>query len=236
MFGLIEHKIGSGKQVFHRDYSHVVEMQPTGDGSMFTCSKCGERRYDSQRDKGNRCYDCCRAYERWWSEQNPGYYTAFQRKWIAANPDKRREYEARYLSDPEKKAKKLAARRGRYQKNREYELQRAKDDIARQRVLKLARHTERYKTDPEYAKLCKAHANVTRGKRRYARNSPLADHYRARILEIYLKCPPSHEVDHIEPLIGKVNGVHVASGLHAPWNLHYLTPEENRRKGCKLEV
>jgi len=49
------------------------------------------------------------------------------------------------------------------------------------------------------------------------------------LLEVYSKCPPGMEVDHIIPLKGVIDGRKV-SGLHVPWNLQYLTPAENRKK------
>lgn len=44
-----------------------------------------------------------------------------------------------------------------------------------------------------------------------------------KIKEIYLNCPPGHEVDHKIPLS--------KGGLHHEDNLQYLTVSENRRKG-----
>ena len=49
--------------------------------------------------------------------------------------------------------------------------------------------------------------------------------YRKEMQEIYRNCPEGYEVDHIIPLQNKN-----VCGLHVPWNLQYLTAEDNRKK------
>jgi len=53
------------------------------------------------------------------------------------------------------------------------------------------------------------------------------------ILLIYAFCPKGHDVDHIIPLRGLIDGRPV-TGLHVPWNLQYLTSTENRKKKNRI--
>ena len=114
---------------------------------------------------------------------------------------------------------------------------------------------DRYKSDPLYREKVLAqkqtfydiNRNVLNEKRRvrWATDpaNPARLHYRRKdvklktpvwvskqeLLEIYSKCPSGMEVDHIIPLKGLIDGRPV-SGLHVPWNLQYLTKEQNRKK------
>ena len=53
---------------------------------------------------------------------------------------------------------------------------------------------------------------------------------KSEIFDIYMNCPDGYEVDHIVPLRNKI-----VSGLHVPWNLQYLTKEDNMKKSNKLD-
>tara|TARA_R100001086_G_scaffold248403_1_gene185305 strand:+ start:1473 stop:1976 length:504 start_codon:yes stop_codon:yes gene_type:complete len=69
--------------------------------------------------------------------------------------------------------------------------------------------------------------------------SALGLQFKEEIQEIYRNCPEGHQVDHIIPIKGKklINGewTHILCGLHVPWNLQYLTVEENRLKYYKVD-
>lgn len=81
---------------------------------------------------------------------------------------------------------------------------------------------ERYLADAEYRASCLSRCSGRR------KNVPKWVNFK-ELTEFYKNCPLGHEVDHIIPLNGVIDGRRVC-GLHVLWNLQYLTIEENRRK------
>lgn len=154
----------------------------------------------------------------------------------------------RRASDPEYRAKDMAASRDYYRTNRArllaekviYGKQVAERDQARRR--------ERYATDPRFVEKTKLrtgryyakkpHVFRARDARRRATQvlaTPAwADHKKIR--QIYASAAKitkatgiRHEVDHIVPIKGRK-----ASGLHVHFNLRVIPIRENRRKSNKL--
>lgn len=135
-----------------------------------------------------------------------------QAKYIGKYSEREQEWRrSRYATDPVYRERIAAQKKARYDaKNAEIN----------------AKRRERWATDP------------LNPARKYYRRKDVKDKTppwvdQSVILDIYSKCPDGHEIDHIVPLRGLIDGRPV-SGLHVPWNLQYLTVEANRKKKNRL--
>ena len=108
-------------------------------------------------------------------------------------------------------------------------------DPEKRRAEAAARHNRRFETEPEYRHKHRTNVRLSRANKRFGA-SGLAAHYHAEIKSFYFACPLGMEVDHIHPLRIMEGKEQIGCGLHAPWNLQYLTVRENRTKRNKLET
>ena len=175
----------------------------------------------SERNKFGACKDCLRETDKRWRERHPEQALKRARDWDLKNPERRRENE-----------------RNRRAKNR--------DKINQQQREWRAKNKDRFrcyinkyrKANPEVIKRLSKKWRMENpdkvralGRRTQAARRACMPKWvdRAAIKAIYDNCPSGYHVDHVVPIKGKY-----VCGLHVPWNLQYLPPLENIRKGNRL--
>lgn len=146
--------------------------------------------------------------------------------WRKENPDKVRASKRRYLS--KNTVKTLAYERLAYARNPELRKAAARQRRARNPD-KVHAENRAWRTSNPGQVL----ANILKRRFRLQQRTPRWVNM-DEMNRIYLACPSGMVVDHIVPLVGiTVEGYRV-SGLNVAWNLSYLTPTENSRKGNRM--
>lgn len=88
-------------------------------------------------------------------------------------------------------------------------------------------------------RLINSYADVKVRQKRVRQSTPawLTRDQRKLMLEMYKKCPEGYHVDHVIPLkaVDLITGEHIACGLHVPWNLQYLSSQDNLKKGNRIK-
>ena len=144
---------------------------------------------------------------RLYREQNKDKVRAGIREWALRNPGKVLEKNRR--SDAKRSAARNAFNR---------DLRRTNPEIFRDRAA-IWRNANREK----FRAIHRFHSALRKA---IVKGQKIAETYKVEVSMFYKNVPSGLHVDHIVPLKGKD-----VCGLHVPWNLQYLSPTENRRKG-----
>ena len=193
---------------------------------MFKCSGCaGEFEDDQRTRKYGKCLACQRAYT------NARY--AAKRDQIAANVREWKKLNAERLSvERSAKRSKETNPDWRARENARQNAYRAADpeQTAERARASREKHREARNVGHRVWKTANKHiVYADNAARRAKQSTGIAKFFKSEIAAIYAACPKGFHVDHIHPLKGEN-----FSGLHVPWNLQYLTSEENQRKYNRL--
>lgn len=193
---------------------------------MFKCSGCGNEREDAERvRKYGQCVTCQRAYTNARYAAKREQIAANVREWKALNAERvsaQRSAKRSKTADPEWRAKENERQKAYRAANLGQTAEWARATREKNREIRNA-ETRAWKAAN------KPRVYADNAARRANQSTGIARFFKAEIAAIYAACPAGFHVDHIHPLKGKN-----ACGLHVPWNLQFLTPEENQRKYNRL--
>ena len=177
-----------------------------------------------QRDNTNHCRKCSKASDEKYRLKNLDKMCAKSAKHREKYPEQVVFYNAKWWTNPENKKKEKERRKTYRIENKErisaYMKKWREDNKEKAAALSFKWRSENREKYLAHVKNC------TIIRRRLISAQKIARFYSKQTALIYQERPKGMVIDHIIPLRGSQ-----VTGLHVPWNLQYLTPFENGRKG-----
>jgi hypothetical protein len=192
--------------------------------------RAARREYQRQWQRENA--DKVRDRKRLYYEGNREAILASRRQQRTKDPERFRGYTRRYQNANREKYRAIVRESMRRYRANESNYEKSLAEYRR----RYAENTEKYRAYVDawqQANPGRRRAHSARRMSRMERRTPDWVGYE-ELIEVYQKCPKGMHVDHIVPVVGKTIEGYKVSGLHVPWNLQYLTPEENMKKHNRM--
>ena len=221
------------KCLLEKKIENFAKRKDSPDGYRKQCRECRKgviKQYRKNNKK--KLY----TYSKIYYEENKEKIDKYKKEYNTTNKEKMEKVRKKYVKNNKEK---LSLRRNEYYKRNKVQHNNASKLYYKENKNKMCQINKLwYESNKERAKELhklnyienKTDYIARTAKRRAIKIKATLNGYDSEIKEIYTNCPEGCHIDHIIPLNNPI-----VCGLHVPWNLQYLTAEENLSKSNSFD-